>query len=351
MPFPRKFDPVPTNSWLFLRSLGMALGRPQLWLMTGVYLLLISLPVALPWVSWFEQTVPGRYAPGSTVASLDEVFRQDHGEALGLLRNGTARAGAVLSVLAVLLGIFAAGGWLQVILERTRGQSLRRFFHGGSRYFWRFLRFWVLLMLVLAGLHWVVFGWPWERVVLQALMGVPASDSGLESLDSEYTVAVLTWTQHGLGALGFALAMAWATYTRTRMALHDQGSALWGGLLTLFVMLRHPIRTLRPLVLLFLVEFALVSLLAGGLTRMVEERLVVREEGGPALWHVAALAGLGIAALCWREITRGARYHAAAAVSREAVKPLSRPDPWKAIGGPGGPQYPTEGGDEYSVAM
>jgi hypothetical protein len=31
---------------------------------------------------------------------------------------------------------------------------------------------------------------------------------------------------------------------------------------------------------------------------------------------------------------------------------LSRPDPWKeSIGGPGGPRYPLEEGDEYGVAL
>jgi hypothetical protein len=58
-----------------------------------------------------------------------------------------------------------------------------------------------------------------------------------------------------------------------------------------------------------------------------------------------------IAALVWRVILRGARYHAAVQVSREIVRPIARPDPWKkTIGGPGGPRYPI-GGDEYAVSM
>lgn len=353
MPLPRRrFDPVPTTAWLFLRSLGQALGRPPLWLMSGFFLLLLALPPALPWVSWLDSVVPGRYEPGAVVASMDATFRQDHGEALGLLRSGTARAGAVLTLLAALTGIFAAGGWLQVILERTRGQALRRFFYGGARYFWRFLRFWILTLLVLAGLHFVVYGWPWERFVLGGLMGVPEADWGtLETLDSERSVAVLGWIQHGVAGIGFALVMAWGTYARTRMALHDYSSALWGGLLTLFLLLRHPIRTLRPLLLLLLVEMVVVLVICGTLSSMLEQHLVVREESGPALWHVGALASIGVISMLWREITRGAKYHATVAVSRETVQPLSRPDPWKAIGGPGGPQYPVEGGDEYSVAM
>jgi len=50
-------------------------------------------------------------------------------------------------------------------------------------------------------------------------------------------------------------------------------------------------------------------------------------------------------------IVRGSRYHAAVQVSREVVRPIARPDPWKeSVGGPGGPRYPI-GGDEYSVSM
>jgi hypothetical protein len=42
-----------------------------------------------------------------------------------------------------------------------------------------------------------------------------------------------------------------------------------------------------------------------------------------------------------REILRGARYHASVKVSQEIVRrPAQQPDPWRAIGGPGGPQYP-----------
>jgi hypothetical protein len=63
---------------------------------------------------------------------------------------------------------------------------------------------------------------------------------------------------------------------------------------------------------------------------------------------IAFLFALGQVALLWRVILRGARYHAAAAVSRAVVRPIARPDPWRAsIGGPGGPRYPLDGEESY----
>ena len=53
------------------------------------------------------------------------------------------------------------------------------------------------------------------------------------------------------------------------------------------------------------------------------------------------------------EVMRGARYHAMTKVSQAIVRPPARAeDPWRSIGGPGGPQYPVGdgAGDEY-VAM
>ena len=54
-----------------------------------------------------------------------------------------------------------------------------------------------------------------------------------------------------------------------------------------------------------------------------------------------------------REVMRGASYHATMKVSQAIVRPPRRgDDPWRTIGGPGGPQYPVEDvdGSQY-VAM
>ncbi|MFT4539819.1 MAG: hypothetical protein ACI841_002213 [Planctomycetota bacterium] len=354
---PRTHTQVTTTSWLFLRSLRMSLGRTPLWLMTSFMLLLLALPMALPWADWFDSTLAHRYEPGSMTHSLDETFRQDHAGPLAALKSSSSRSAAALALLALFVGVFAGGGWLQVIIERTRGQSLRRFFYGGSRYFWRFTRLALLTLVLLSGLHWLMYGWPWEQLVLEAMMGVPASDvAELETLDSELFVRRIGWFQDGLAAIGFALIMCWGTYSRARLVLQDGSSAIWAGLCASWTLVRYPIRTLRPLILLLATEAIVVTLVLGTLTRQLDKGLVYASTGeaeGPTGrgWRIGVMALIGIAALLWREVMRGASYHAALQVSREVVPPRSDSDRWKSIGGPGGPQYPTEGGDEYGVAM
>lgn len=342
-------QPAASDSWLFLLALKAILRRTPMWLASWAALLLVTLPVASPWPDWFAKATANRYAPGELVRSLDASFRYDHREGLAGLQGTTAALGAAAFLIAGLLGAFLAGGWLQVILERTPGRSMRRFVYGGGRYFGRFLRFWFLTLCVLAALHWTLYGWPWKTVVLQWLMDVPAHDTdALYSFDSEYDVRRLLWLRDGLAAAGFALVMLWGAFSRTRLALHDTTSALWAGLCTAFTILRHPLKTIRPFVLLFLVELCVVSLLAGGIMRALDEGLAESPTGT----RVLLMFLLGQLALMWREITRGARYYAAARVSQELLSPLSRPDPWKSIGGPGGPQYPVDvGDDEYGVAL
>ena len=342
-------DTPTTDAWLFLRALRVVLGRTPLWLLTWGALAVLSLPVALPWHDWFRAETEHRYAPGALVHSLDETFRFDHRGDLELLNDITARLGAGLYLVAALVGVFAAGGWLQVMLERTHGQSLRRFFYGGARYFWRFLRFWLLTLVVLAGLHWLLYEWPWKTIVLEWLLQVPAHDlESLDTFESEYDVLRLGWLRDGLFAAGFGMVMVWGTFGRTRLALHDTTSALWAGLCTVFTLLRHPLKTVRPILALLLVELIVVTLVAGGLTRWLDGSLAE----DPSWVRVTLMFLIGQLALMWREVTRGAGYYAAIKVSQEIVRPLSRPDPWKSIGGPGGPQYPVGGGgDEYGVAM
>jgi len=338
---------------VFSRALFSAMGRVPIWLLVWAVLFLLSLVVALPWYEWFDETLGKSYAPGAETRSLSEVFLQDQASGISAMNAATGQAGAILAFASMLFGVFFAGGWLQVLLERTRGQSLRRFLFGGARYFWRFLR---LLLLTLALLHlfgWVIYGTPFQESVLGSWLGVAKGDWGkLESLDSEGTVFAVRLFQDGLFALLFALTLTWGDYTRTRLALQDTYSAIWGGLQTLFTMLRHPIKTLRPLVVLLLIEFlvifslsALVGWLEGGFEAAEGEELA----GTGRVWIIALVSQF---VLMWRCIIRGARYHATAIVSQDVVRPLSRPDPWReSIGGPGGPRYPLEEGDEYGVAL
>lgn len=326
----------------FLKALQRALGRTPLWIAVTFFTCLLALAAALPWASWFHGAIGNRYPPGSLLTSLDETFWFDQRTTRTALEEATGAAGAVLAFLAVLMGVFTAGGWLQVFLQRTEGHSLRRFFHGGSRYFFRFLRVLVLTLLSLQLAGFLFYGAPWKWIVHDLLLGV----SGLQELDSELTARQVTWLQDGLFLLATGLILSWGDYTRTRLALHDGVSALWAGLCTWVTLFAHPLRSLRPLLLLWLCELV-VLWGALQLARVLEARIDTPGDWLPLL----ALTLVGPAAIAWRCVVRGARYAAALEVCGELVRAPRRPDPWKeAVGGPGGPQYPI-GGDEYGVSL
>jgi hypothetical protein len=278
------------------------------------------------------------------MASMGEAFRFDHAQDLGALRTQGAALAAMLGMCMVLFGAFCAGGWLQVFLERTNGHSLRRFYWGGARYFWRFLRLMFLSLLLLSLAGWVLIGWPW-KVLMNLFFG--AQDGNLEVLISESSALWLGWLQAGAYAFVFALILAWGDYTRTRMALQNTHSAMWAGLCTMGLFVWHPLQTIRPLALLFLLEF-LVVLGIGRLSSGFNSGL----DASSGWKSIAFLFLLGQAALLYQTISRGARYHAAVAVSRLIVPPLAQPDPWASrVGGPGGPQYLIDDTDDYGVSI
>jgi len=341
----RRDPPTDASGPLCLRALNTAIGRTPLWITASVMTSLMALVVALPWFTWFHDAMDHRYAPGSLLVGLNETFRYDHSRSRAVLEDSTRSTGAAMAMLAMLVGVFTAGGWLQVFLERTEGHSLRRFFFGGSRYFFRFLRLLVLTLLSLGLLSFVIYGRPWDFLVNHLWLGI--SDGDLEQLSSELTARRIVFLQDGLYFAGVALLLAWGDYTRTRLALHDTSSALWAGACTWALLIVHPIRTLRPLVLLWIIEAAILWAV-WQFSMRVESRLGP-ESGAAAVVLLILLGQLG---LFWRTIVRGARYAATTHVSHQFVRPLPRPDPWKklaTVGGPGGPQYPIGETDQFGV--
>ncbi len=330
---------------VFLRALRAAFARVPLLLVCWGAPLLVGLVLVAPWMGWFSATTANQYAPGSVLASMDVTFRHDHRESLEALRESGGAAAAMLGFLMLIIGVFSGGGWLQVYLERTSGHSVRRFLWGGAKYFWRFARLCVLTLLLLAFARWVLFGWPWETVI-ELLFG--ATQGGeLEQVASEWTAVWITWFQAGAFALAFALVMVWGDYTRTRMALHNGRSALWAGLCSWFLLIAHPVRTLRPMALLLAIEI-LVVYLVGKWSWSDNTAL-----GADSMWtSVVVLFLLGQLAAFWQVVSRAARYSVAVQVSQALVAPLSQPDPWASrIGGPGGPQYPIDKTDDYGVSI
>jgi hypothetical protein len=330
--------------WIFLHALRVTIGRTPVWLVAAGLLALLALVLSAPWFSYYDEQIGKGYEPGSLVALLDESFRFDHRAERQTLEAATRTLGGVLALAAMIAGAFTAGGWLQVFLEHTQGESVRRFFYGGSRFFWRFVRVAVLTLLLLQLLGWLIYGRPWEWLVLEKICGLPGAD--LHALESELSARKLTLTQDALFAIGFTLVLVWGDYTRTRLAAHGTRSAIWAGLCSVTLLVAHPIRSLRPLGLLWAIELAVLAI-GWGLTGAVQDSLGPGSSRAP----IAALFAIGVGVYLWRAITRGARYAACVLVTRDQVRPLARPDPWKhAIGGPGGPRYPIDG-DDYGVAL
>lgn len=338
------------RGWASLRGLKRALRLLPAWLPMTLAMFLLAAPLGAPRYSWFSQTLGSRYAPGEQVHHLTVDFRTDHAEGLQQLDAWAGDASAFLGFLAMVLGVLAAGGWLQVLAGAGEGSILRRIAFGGARFFWRFARLLVLTLLILGGWRMLVYGDLWRDLVLDRALQIPAWDQGrLETLSSEAIKHRLDWAQHGLFALLFAATLCWATFVRTRLALHDGFSVAVAGFMTLLMILRHPVRTLRPMVALVLVEALLVTGVLGFGARVLDGRLA---DGG-GLPEVTGLFVLGLLALWIGELMRGAKYVVAVEVTRGLVKPVLRPDPWHTIGGPGGPQYPVddEAEERYGVSL
>lgn len=330
---------------VFTEALRATLALPGVWILLGVVLALPPLAIASGWLDWLRDATAHRYEPGRLVANLDAVFRHDHSAGLESLRTGTGSAVAILGFVYVLIGIFRAGGWLQVFLERHRRRPLRRFFFGGGRYFFRFFRLWLLVLVLLGLVSWILHDLPWQRLVDQSLLGL--RDSDLESLASERTVVWREWARAVAGFVALGLVLSWAVYARARMALVDGSSALGAGLLTALSILRHPVRMLAPLLALFLTEAFVLALLT------VAARFTDRAITADSSWlPVAGLFLISLVALLWRELAHGARYAAAARVSAELIRKPARPDDPKSLGGPGGPRYPLDDEDDaYGVSL
>ncbi|QDU69993.1 hypothetical protein [Engelhardtia mirabilis] len=330
---------------VFLVALRRAFVRPMAWVFSSIGVCALALVVTLPTHAWVADTVATRYAPGSQAFNMDATFRTDQAQGLSQLYDSLATTAGWLALVAVFFGVFTAGGWLGTLLDPSRTSVTRRYFHGGVRYFWRFVRL-SLLFLVLTDIAGRLFlGDTWRQVVLEGWMGWPGGDS--EFATSELTVRRLVWLQDGLYALTLSGLWTWATYTRVRIALQSQSSVVFGSLRALGTILRHPIQTLRPMALLFVVDFAFLLGCGAIAGPLLQEGL--RESA--SLWRVLALLGLTVTTVVVRQIFDGARYAAALAVSSRVVRP-KRADPWKErIGGPGGPQYPISDEDEFQISM
>ncbi len=339
----------PKPRFLVAGALQQAASRSRVWMTITLAQSLLAWSAALPWLSHYRQALDHRREPGSTLGFLDETFRLDSATSRAVVETSVAQSGGVLAFLAMLFGAFCAGGWLQVLSDRTESHSVRRFLHGGGRYFLRFARVLLLTLLALHVLNWLVYGMPFKSLVLDACLGV--REGNLENMVSEYSARMVVWLQDALFLAGLAGLFAWGDFVRTRLAILDSRSVLVAATATLGQFLRRPLTCWGPLVLIFVWEctglagFTLVS-------RFAERKLA---SGGGWLF-LALVTFLGLLCIAWRSIARGARYAAAIEITKEILgEQFGHPRRDRAqrhtIGGPGGPRYPIDDQDEYSVSI
>jgi hypothetical protein len=305
---------------IFASSLSHAFRHRAAWLTTASFTALLALVAALPHFGGMASLIDHRHEPGSLVATLTETFRADNRVALDALSASSRAVLSAAAFVAMLAGAFFAGGWLTLFLDRREGDVLRRFFHGGARFFGRFVRVWLVTLALLTLCGWLVYGDPWISLVQEGLVGIRDP----EELVSERSAVTLVWVQDGLYFALFGLVLCWADYTRTRLALHGGSSVFWAGLESLALIVARPVRSLRPLLALALVEAVVLWSLAT--LQAPLERSIDADSG---LAPVLALAAIGLLALGLRAIVRGARYAATTEASRELVPPLPIPDPWR----------------------
>ena len=317
---PLSIHSAPSGRFVGLLTLVAALTRAPAALAVWSFELVLALAPALMNEAWLRDVLASKRAMREQFANFDAIARFDFRTQLAQLDSSTAQLGAVLALLAMIAGCFAAGGWCQCFLEPPWEPTLRTFARGGARFFARNLRVLVLTLLVLGGLGWVCYGLPWTKLVLGLGFHVPASDfERLESLHTEDLALGLRIAQQALFGLGFGLILTWGDYLRASLARSDRRGVLGEAIDVFAKLLRHPVRTLRPMLALFLFEAFVVT--AGG---AIVQRWQASLEDVPRLRTVALMGALAAWILFVRCLVRGARYHAALRALRELDRPRPR---------------------------
>lgn len=156
-------DTKPPVLGTLLAGIGIALGRPRVWLALTALVILLGLVASYPVQdaaqSSFSRVVGfeedrGLLDSGAVPRWMfDDQAREDGG-------MGAPTALAPLFLLMSLLGVLFAGGWMEVALHRRKEHSLFAFLSGGGQHFFPFLRLWIIALAGYALCTWFVYGLP-----------------------------------------------------------------------------------------------------------------------------------------------------------------------------------------------
>jgi hypothetical protein len=187
-------DTRPPALGTLLAGVGLALSRPRIWLPLTALVILLSLVASYP-VQDAAQSSFGHVAGFEQDRSLLEsgVLPRWMFDDQGRERNGMGSPSALapLMLLASLLGVLFAGGWMEIALHRRKEHGLMAFLGGGGQHFFPFLRLWVVALAGYAFCTWFVYGLPGDWLKEQLF---PAGDPERASSESRARLVDLLYS-------------------------------------------------------------------------------------------------------------------------------------------------------------
>lgn len=181
-------------------GIGFALARPRVWIPLTVLVFLMGLVMAYPVQDATQQTfghVVGFDADqlARQVETVPAWWFQDQARLQGDARDASPLAPLLL--LASLLGVLIAAGWMQSSLHGREEHGFASFLAGAGQQFFPFLRIWVITLASYALLTWIVYGLPGDWIKEQVW---PSGDPN--QAHSENHVRWLEWAFSLLYLLG-----------------------------------------------------------------------------------------------------------------------------------------------------
>jgi len=291
----RRSQNVEPVAKILFGSIFLALARPRILLVLMTVSLLLPLVVALPAFQAADahitslQPVPGGSAihlPQLAPSWIFSEWERDAPTELGLV----AQTLPALLLLASLCNLLFSAGWMKVALQVKRGHSLRHFLQGGGRYFFPFLRTWLLGLPFFALVTWIFWGapaeWVFEKMMPDGDAAMAASERTGRWLETIRSVLYIV----SLWKIEIILDLA-----RASLVVGRRNSAFLALFRAIGFFMRSPFQIFGMLLL----SFALELLWIGGAE-------AVRHVLNWPLWTLLLLLPFG------RHVMRGARYAALA---------------------------------------
>jgi len=289
---PGRVDSV--ASFLF-GGIRLALSRPRILVALVSISLLLPMVVGLPAFQAADANLAHlQPVPNGTEIALPKmapswIFSEwQHGAPTEL--DVVVQVLPALMLLASLLNLLFSAGWMKVAVRSPRSHSLRTFLQGGGRFFFPFLRTWLLGLPFFALITWIYWGAPADWVFEKLL---PDGDTALAA--SERTGRWLETIRSVLYILSLWKMEIILDLARASLVVGQRTSAFLALFRGIGFFTRSPLQIFGML----LMSFALELLWVGGVE-------AVRRTLDWPVWVLLILFPLG------RQVLRGARYAAMA---------------------------------------